>query len=244
MQSTPYHWQSAARSDVGKVRKVNEDALLSLNEQRLWAVADGMGGHAAGDVASKAVVDALRAIKLRPEKLSAYVDTVDDTLQSVNQQLRSLGQKQGGLRTIGSTVICLLALNNYIAYVWAGDSRVYRLRGDELKQLNKDHSEVQRLLDEGIITAEQGETHPSANTITKAIGAATDVFVEVGIDRVEPGDIYLLCSDGLYREITLEQIATTLKRGDIEWSGDRLLQLVLSNKAADNVSFIIAKPTL
>lgn len=242
MTATSYHWQSAARTDVGKVRKVNEDALVSLNEQRLWAVADGMGGHAAGDVASKAIVDALRAIKLRPEKLSAYVDAVDDALQSVNQQLRTLGQKQGGLRTIGSTVICLLAVNNYIAYAWAGDSRVYRLRGDELQQLNKDHSEVQRLLDEGIINAEQAETHPSANTITKAIGAANAVFVEVGVDSVEPGDIYLLCSDGLYREITPEQIAATLKRGDLEWSSNRLLQLVLASKAADNVSFIVTKP--
>lgn len=243
MKATSYHWRSAARTDVGKVRKVNEDALLSLNERRLWAVADGMGGHAAGDVASKAIVDALRAIKQAPDKLSAYVDAVDDTLQAVNQQLRALCQQQGGLCTIGSTVVCLLALDNHIAYVWAGDSRIYRLRGDELRQLNKDHSEVQRLLDEGIITAAQSETHPAANTITKAIGAANDVFVEVGVDKVEDGDQYLLCSDGLYREIDLEQITNTLKRGDIEWSGDRLLQLVLLTKAADNVSFVIAKPT-
>jgi len=233
-------WQSAKITHKGNVRDYNEDACLILEKPPLWVVADGMGGHEAGDIASKMIMDQLQYIS-ESDQLNDLVDSVDDILTNVNTNLRALGREKYNNRTIGSTVIAMVACNDYIAYLWAGDSRLYRIRDNKIQSLSTDHSEVQNLIDQGMLKPEDAESHPAANVITRAIGASDGLYLSVGIEKALHNDIYVLCSDGLYRDIVESEILALALKYAGETFCEQLMLLALSREAKDNITIIFAK---
>lgn len=233
-------WQTCALTDVGVRRKHNEDAIISRPEAGLWAVADGMGGHEAGDVASQMVTEALAAIP-RAENFSVFVDQVEDALVSVNHALREHAAREFAGRMMGSTVVVMAAGEGYGACVWAGDSRLYQLREGELMQISRDHSQVQKLVDAGVLSEEEAESHPNSNVITRAVGGGPDLVLDVALFEIHPGDRFLLCSDGLYNELGKPALAEGLSQPDVEAGARQLLSGALDAGARDNVSVIVVE---
>ncbi len=232
-------WSCAGRSDRGAKRKINEDAILLRPDVGVWLVADGMGGHEAGDVASRMVADAVARVRVEG-KLSQVVDRIEDALVNVNHQIRDHAARVFGGRTMGSTVVSVVANDRLGACLWAGDSRLYRLRAARLEQISRDHSEVQELLDSGLLAPEEAANHPHSNVITRAVGGAPDIFLDVMLFEILPDDLFLLCSDGLYNELDPGEIQQALDR-DIERSADLLLKMALAKGARDNVSLVLVK---
>ena len=186
------------------------------------------------------ITDALN--QLSPSNdLSSLIDKIDDTLINVNRQLRIMGRDQYNNKTIGSTVVCMTSHNDYIGFLWAGDSRLYRVRDNQIQQLTRDHSEVQNLIDQGVLRPEEAESHPSANVITRAIGASNQLYLSTGIDSVNDGDTYILCSDGLYRDIKDHELLQLALQPYAEDICKDMMQLALSREAKDNITIIIAK---
>lgn len=235
-------WTSAAATDVGSKRKINEDALLARPEAGLWVVADGMGGHAAGDVASNAVVHPLSQIE-RGESLPDFVEAVEDSLLLVNQQLRDYARNELGGRTVGSTVVSLILSQRTGVCLWAGDSRLYRLRQGQLTRLSRDHSAVQEMVEAGAITQAEADRHPKSNVITRAVGGAEVLFVDSAVFAPQAGDTYLLCSDGLYNEVAEDSIRRKLALDDEQEATRRLVDEALHNGGRDNISVVVIKIT-
>jgi serine/threonine-protein phosphatase Stp1 len=231
-------YRSAARTHAGTVRRRNEDAVLERAEIGLWAVADGAGGHQRGDYASGRIIAALREVDAA---LSGppLVDEVKARLAAVNRELRARAVTIGPKALIGSTVAMLLILDGQSCCLWAGDSRCYRMRAGELRQLSRDQSHVQNLVDRGEIAPEAAATHPLGHIVTNLIGASEELVLEERRDRLEPGDILLLCSDGLSGTIADAEIAAILHNGSIMAAADRLIECALSRDARDNVSAVV-----
>lgn len=228
----------ASRTHVGLRRSLNEDAVLAQPDRGLFVVADGMGGHEAGEVASAAIVEALGGLP-QGESAEAMTDGATCRLQLVNAQLRRLAQGSEQPRTIGSTVVGLALDLGRFACFWAGDSRAYRLRHGRLRQLTRDHSLVQELVDAGMLDAASAAGHPNANIVTRAVGASASLDLDSIAGEAQPGDRFLLCSDGLTRHVDDEEIESILLDRRVEQAADRLLTTVLARGAHDNVSLII-----
>ena len=227
-----------SRTHVGLRRKVNEDSIAVRTDRGLWAVADGMGGHDAGDVASAMVVEALMRLPI-VYSLDALAETAVSALQAVNRKLIDLAQSTNGSRTIGSTVVGLAITDRQFRCFWAGDSRAYRIRDRRIERLSRDHSLVQDLVNAGMMNAQEAETHPNSNVITRAVGVVDDLKVEIVSGEVLPGDQYLLASDGLTRLVRDEELVTELLTQRADEAADRLVEIVLSRGAPDNISIII-----
>ena len=229
-----------AITDVGKVRKINEDAVLDRPADGMWVVADGMGGHEAGDFASQLIIERLSEVQSSPD-LNRYVEDVQDELWEINQLL----QKEADVRgkgAIGSTVVVLLAVGNQYACLWAGDSRAYLLTNDMFQAVSRDHSQVEEFVQQGLLTRDEAEKHPAANLITRAVGAVDNLVVDVEFGELVPGDLFLLCSDGLYKEVSEAEIEQWMRA---EYAYDeltkRLVALTLERGARDNTSVISIK---
>jgi protein phosphatase len=233
------YWQTAAETHPGTRRKTNEDAVLACPDLRLWAVADGMGGHAAGDVASQSIAAALATITPRPS-LTEMVDQVDDVLCSVNHQLRDHAQSHCRGRTVGSTVVTMLARDRVGVALWAGDSRLYRLRDGALVQITRDHNPIGELLDDGVIT-EQTAGARETNIVTRAVGGHGQLYLDVAVFDIRRGDTFLLCSDGLYRELDHSEIGELLGAEDVEQCAARLMAQCLARGARDNISVVVSR---
>ena len=228
-----------ARTHVGLRRKVNEDSMLVRTERGYWAVADGMGGHDAGDVASAKVTQALQTLPVvygLDELLGAAVAA----LKKANQELIALAASAEGQRTIGSTVVGVAVAGGQFRCFWAGDSRAYRVRGGEIMQLSRDHSLVQSLIDAGMVDPEDAQLHPNANVITRAVGVTLDLEIDVASGDALPGDRFLLASDGLTRLVNDDELAVELSTKPPELAAEALIETVLSRGAPDNVTLIIA----
>ena len=221
------------------VRKLNEDACLEHASHYIWAVADGMGGHDAGDYASQRVVNALSSLP-GSKSLGSMVESVRAQLRSVNTQLAEEAQKRQ-VQLIGSTAVVLLAYDTHAVVVWAGDSRAYRFRSGELEQLTQDHSQVQELVAQGRITPEQAVHYPGSNIITRAVGVADQLRLDSEMIEVQEGDLFLLCSDGLYNEVSDEEIREALAVGDCKYSCDLLIERALARGARDNVTVVVIR---
>ena len=233
-------WRSFACTDVGAVRKINEDSMLARPERGLWAVADGMGGHSAGDRASQLVVARLDALEM-PDALSQAIDAVDDALVASNTALRELAQAEHK-RTIGCTAAAMVIRGRHAAMLWTGDSRVYRHRpGEGLSQLTQDHAMVEQLVTQGVLTRAEAENHPQANLITRAVGAADVLFVDVELFELAPGDVLMICSDGLYKEVDNKEIGELLADESNEDAARALVDLALSRRARDNTTVIVVR---
>lgn len=235
-----YCWSSAHRSHIGKVRKLNEDSVLDQPRNRVWVVADGMGGHAAGERASGLVVDALADLTA-PSRLEEFVAEAIVKIEAVNAQLRDESARAGGAVISGTTVAAMLVHGRKGAAVWAGDSRVYLYRNNTLHALSRDHSQVEEWVANGLLERDSADDHPAANVITRAVGAADTIEPETTWFEVLPGDIYLLCSDGLHNEVRDEAIAQVLDERDCERCAGQLLSAALAGDARDNISLIVAR---
>ena len=225
--STVFRWTSASATTAGKVREVNEDSSLDMPAAGLWVVADGMGGHNAGDVASRMIAEALSGVRPR-DRPSQFVDDVEDRLLAVNAELFGRSA-EGGLS--GSTVAALLAFGRYTLCLWAGDSRIYRCRGTQLEQVTRDHSEVEENRD-------LGTGGGAANVITRAVGGAAELHLDVELRTLRDGDHYLLCSDGLFKELSDAQIAQVLAREEPRAACKRLIEYAMAGQCADNVTVV------
>ena len=235
-EQSPFDWSSSACTDVGAVRELNEDAYLERPDLGLWLVADGMGGHFAGDVASHMVVSAMDSLA-PPRSLSKFVDAVEQRLLETNRRLRDYAEREE-THTIGSTVVALLVHGEHAVCLWAGDSRMYRHRAGRLEQISQDHALVEELLERGVLTPEQAVDHPHANLVTRAVGAADRLFLEVEIVPIQAGDLFILCSDGLEKEVAEEEMSVIDQAGDPSQLSHTLLARALAIGARDNVTVI------
>ena len=238
MPRTPFNVSCAGLSDVGTVREVNEDNFILRRRLCLWAVADGMGGHARGDFASETVVDYLSHVRPWAQPRQLMHDVVA-RLEDANNVLQAAATEAGS-SAIGSTVICMLALDTQGIIVWAGDSRAYRVRNEQIEQLSKDHSVVEDLVDAGLLNREDAEDHPHAHVLTRAIGAAELLEFDFETIDLKQGDKYLLCSDGLTRMVTDEEILLVMTyERDSDTMCKRLIDMAVERGASDNVTALI-----
>lgn len=230
------------RTHVGNVRQGNEDALLSRPEAGLWVVADGMGGHQAGEYASGLIVESLAALTPRAY-LADFVDQVEDCLIAVNRDLLSYAHQYHGGQVVGSTVVCLLMRAGVAVSLWVGDSRLYQRRAGRLQRVTRDHSRIEALIAEGVIRPEEADSQPGGNVLTRAMGAEEQLWVSIAAWRVKPGDRYLLCSDGLWGELAESTLARQLAVKSLPAVADGLVQSCLSGAARDNLSLVLVEVT-
>lgn len=236
----PIVWNSAARTDVGVVREVNEDAILAKPEISLWAVADGMGGHLVGDIASSKIVAALDEVLPQP-MLSDYVDAVEDAVLDINEKMLEYAQVMFDAGTMGSTLVALLIKERIGACLWVGDSRLYRFRNQQLIQISRDHSQLEEMLEMGLLTTEAAENYPHKNVITRAVGVEESLYVDVTVFTTQIGDTFLLCSDGLYNSVSKEDLIEALALRDLELMVTQLVNKAIANGAPDNVSAVVVQ---
>jgi len=230
-------FDSAGLTDVGVARKLNEDAVLARPDIGLWVVADGMGGHAAGEVASGMIVAALNGVRASRSG-AALLAEVKARLQAVHDRLRIEG---GTARMMGSTVVVLMIVDDHFACVWAGDSRLYLLRGGQVRQVTRDHSHVQDLIDAGALRPEDADHHPHANVITRAVGASEALELDEQRDRLLPGDVLLLCSDGVSRSVPAAEIGAVLADGSADRAATALIERALAHGSRDNISAVVVR---
>ncbi|WP_276152774.1 MULTISPECIES: protein phosphatase 2C domain-containing protein [unclassified Sulfitobacter] len=234
-----FTFETGQGSDVGCKRKVNEDSYLSRPEYGLWVVADGMGGHAAGDFASQTIVHELNSIGVAVSA-DDLVARFDERLTRANDIIRAQAAAlEGGM--IGATVAALLVHQTRFDCIWSGDSRLYLLRGGQLTQQSRDHTEARALLDAGSITAEEAQNWPRKNVITQAIGVSDKPLCERVSGELQLGDLFLICSDGLTEHIADAEIAETLLRYPPQDASAELINETVRRGARDNVTVIVIR---
>jgi protein phosphatase len=232
-----FSWfESGAATHVGKVRQQNEDSYLVSTASGVWAVADGMGGHTAGDLASHTVVEELQRIP-PPSSAAELLANCEARIVHANSHLKQLADARHGT-IIGTTVAVLLVYEQFFACVWAGDSRLYRVRGRAIEQLSVDHTEVQELVADGKLTAEEARSWPRRNVITRAIGTYDDPELEMTDGTLEPGDIFVICSDGLTNHVEDREILALATANPPQRACDLLVGLALDRGATDNVTIV------
>jgi serine/threonine protein phosphatase PrpC len=230
------NWASFGMTHTGKIRQINQDTFLNLPDKQLWMVADGMGGHQAGEFASSAIADALKSVK--PGKtLGATLTTIYRELLKVNRELIELASESGDNSVIGSTIAILLVWRQHGIILWSGDSRIYLFRRGILRQLSRDHNYGNQLLAKGY-SAEEVKTQPFTQTLTHAIGGAKELYLEAQMQEIRPGDIFLLCSDGLNKEVADSEIESILNTIPIEQAVSKLMEFTLNRGARDNVTIV------
>lgn len=223
-------FRSTSRTHVGRVRSVNEDRVVDRPDLRLWAVADGMGGHDAGDVAADFVIAEMT--RWREE---GGPGTLREAIMQTHQRLLEVTAGNGG-----TTIVAMIADGNEAVIGWAGDSRAYLLQSRRLRQLTRDHSVVQQLIDAGLIDAASGLNHPQANVITSALGTSVEPQIEFTSITFAVGDRVLLCSDGLSRSLRDEDIVTAF---DLSALADSLIEKMLERDGHDNASLVLVEFT-
>lgn len=241
-QQRSMRFECVSRTHVGLRRKINEDSVLAEPDRGLWAVADGMGGHDAGEIASAMVTDALRCLPPGTD-IDERAREAANSLRNVNRQLLDLARSGGGdsERTIGTTVVGLIIANDAFRCFWMGDSRAYRLRDGAIMRVTHDHSLVQNLVDAGLIKPEDAETHANANLITRAVGVGEKFEIDTVSGDVRTGDQFLLASDGLTRLVSDDELVAELGNPSKEDVANDLIDKVIARGAPDNVSLVLVK---
>ena len=238
---------STTQTHPGYRRTVNEDASLADSQQGLWVVADGMGGYAAGDVASRTLIQCLSALQLRGS-LDECTAALEAAIQSANRRLLYETTLPADCQQLGSTVAVLYyhSGEKRCVCLWVGDSRLYVLRDNSLYQMTRDHSVVQEMVDSGALDAASRDSHPQSHVITRAVGVSDQLEVDRLSFQPQTGDIYLLCSDGLYNEIAVAEELQRCRhyfssRGDIKTQQitGSLMGAVLDTPARDNITVTV-----
>lgn len=226
-----------AKTHVGYKRAVNEDAVLALPGQDVWVVSDGMGGHDAGDFASRLIADRIAMIPpgLEPtERLQALREAIQDSHRIILNEAEARGRG-----VIGATVAALMLANGHFVGLWAGDSRIYRLRDKRIELLTIDHSAVAELVLAGRMTWDEAESHPQSNAITRAVGVGDTLDLDKIRGELQHGDRFLICSDGLTKYATFDLLQEVLDREPLETVSDRLIEIALQGGGADNITVIV-----
>lgn len=230
-----------SRTHQGNVRECNEDSLLlQQGSFGLFGVADGMGGHNAGDVASRMAVLLLGRVL---EGATPDEALLRGGIEEVNLLMYEEQAKEASLSGMGTTMTVIWEDHERILLGHVGDSRAYRMRNGKMELLSQDHSMVAELVRNGIITEEQARTHPRRNVITRALGTAQTIEVDTATFDKKRGDKYLICSDGLYEYVTMEQMQAILLRTPLEEAAEQFIALALEGGGRDNVSVVLAEVT-
>lgn len=228
----------ATRTNIGKVRKSNQDAVIADDAERLYGVADGMGGHNGGETASAGardgIIDLLRG--KAPE-----MNSLRTGIMAVNRRLFLRQKEDESLSGMGTTLTALWVGERVIYVGHVGDSRAYRLRDGRLEQMTKDHSMVAELVRAGMLTPEEAANHPMRNVITRAVGTEEGIDVDLMAEERRPGDVWLVCSDGLHGMVTDQAMTEILLNNTLEEAADRLLEAALAAGGRDNVSLVLLR---
>ena len=239
MLEAPFLFETGAASDTGRVRNHNEDSFLTQPDSGVWVVADGMGGHHAGDFASRASVESVASVGMpvsAPDLQARFMDRILRAHQTIQAQ----SQRLNGA-TVGATLVGLLSFDRHFACIWSGDSRIYLMRGEHFAQVTVDHTEVNELLRTGAITQDQAATWPRRNVITRAIGVHDMPMTDERSGVLADGDTFLLCSDGLTEHVEDHEMAETLVQMGAQAACDSLVALTLSRGAKDNVTVLVVR---
>ncbi|HUX08260.1 MAG TPA: Stp1/IreP family PP2C-type Ser/Thr phosphatase [Acidobacteriota bacterium] len=243
-----------AVTDVGKQRSANEDSFLAAPELGLFVAADGMGGQAAGEVASRLAVDTIcQFIKLTEEQrditwptgyepsLNYGQNRLRSALMLANQEIYASGAEDAGLRGMGTTAVCALFEGKHVDLAHVGDSRIYLLHGNELTQITNDHSWIHEQVKRGVISEDQARSHPYRNVVTRALGATPDVDVDLTAMELEETDLLLLCTDGLNSMVSDQEISDILQRyhDDLDASAKALVYEANLKGGDDNITVIL-----
>lgn len=234
-----YTFETGAASDKGCVRDINEDNWYADESCGVWLVADGMGGHTNGKLASFKIVESARSVGhavSAPDLLARFTDR----MFRANDELLAFSASRNNM-VLGSTMVSILIFGSHFACVWAGDSRAYLIRNNEMHQVSRDHTEVQDLLDRGVIDAEQARTWPRRNVITRAVGVFSDLELDTIHGQVADGDRFILCSDGLTGHVNDHEIHEIVARYGSQEACNRLVELTIERGAKDNVTAVIAR---
>jgi protein phosphatase len=246
--------KSAGVTDIGRRRQLNEDALFVDDESGLYVVADGMGGHNAGEVASKLAVETVSNFVRRSgddeeitwpygvdPTISINANRLRTAIMLANKRVWKEADNREDYTGMGTTIVAGLVEDDHITLCGAGDSRAYRLRGDALDQITTDDSWVQVALTEGLLQADEAENHPMKNIITKAVGAKQNIELTVHEEPLEDGDVYLLCTDGLHGMVAEARILEILrdKKDDLEQAVQTLITAANDKGGKDNITAIV-----
>ncbi|MFW5825785.1 MAG: PP2C family protein-serine/threonine phosphatase [Marinobacter sp.] len=232
--------ESVAFTHRGAVRDHNEDAFVEFADSGLWVVADGMGGYRAGDVASQLICDTVTSARGRYDGMLGKVE-LEQAIQRANQRIRQYGREQLAGQTLGSTVVALLVDRGVYHLFWAGDSRCYLLRNNEIIQLSRDHSQVADMVEQGLLDEHEAERHPLAHVITRALGVEDGLALDYRSGSVHGGDRFMLCSDGVSKELGCAEIRDFLSGGPIHEVSQAIMHSLLVGRCGDNITCIIIK---
>jgi len=240
-----FNFDTSARSAIGLLRSGNEDS--GLVTERLIAVADGMGGHAGGEIASKIAITTLHSLVPVLTNTTIDSDSIEDLLlhsiHTIDSNISEYVQEANELRGMGTTLTALLLHDNTVALLHVGDSRCYRLRGNTFEQLSNDHTVIQELLDQGAISPVDAIDHPQRSVLTQALMGDRNITPVLQLYKALEGDRYLLCSDGLSGVLTEKEIKSLLKTRDKDSAIKSLIDATYVNGAPDNVTVLIADVT-
>lgn len=226
-------------TDKGRVREENEDALLVAPQVGIYVVADGMGGHEAGRLASTMIVEELAAVA--PAASAAQLLTqCEKKIAEANRRIRTASEQRGGA-VIGSTIASLLIYHRFFACVWSGDSRIYLIRNGAITQLTRDHTEVEDLIEQGVLTRDEALRWPRRNVITRAIGVCDEPELELVDGALTLDDTFLLCSDGLTTYFADEEILRGVEGVAAQAACDELLRQTLQRGGADNITIVVIR---
>jgi len=238
------------RTDPGMVRDHNEDCFLIVPEVGFALLADGMGGHLAGEVASAMAVEQvnqhlLSAFRDPPKESNGDFEsgTLVEAIKMANSAIHDASMNNPEKAGMGTTIVAVTFHDHHLTVAHVGDSRMYRFRGDALTQITEDHSMVQELLRRGLITPEEARTSANKNLVTRALGVDPIVEVDVKADDVQDGDLYLLCSDGLSDVLTDQDMAAILSehRQDMDLAAKKMIEEVNQRGGPDNVSIVMIR---
>jgi serine/threonine protein phosphatase Stp1 len=221
----------------GCVRAANEDSFVSRPRDGIWAVADGMGGHTNGQFASSVVAKAI-AEAATHDTIEGTFEAVANAVYAANDEIFALAQARG--EQMGTTVVALVFFEMEFAVLWAGDSRAYLYRDGDLHQLTRDHTQVQEMVDRGLLSKEEAEDHPMGHVLARAVGVQQAVEVDAIGDTARSGDVFLLCSDGLHGVLTNSEIVRIIDAPGGQ-SAEKLVEACLENGAPDNVTVTIVR---
>lgn len=226
-------WQAV--TDVGAVRKLNEDRYFASDDLGAWIVADGMGGLERGDWASTQVIEAIAALS-RDDSLETMLEHTRIALEQANERILAESAKVG--KQMGSTAVILIIRDRRFGVTWVGDSRAYLLRGQRLYRLTRDHSQVQDLIDHGVIDEAAAATHPLRNVLTRAVGVVRPLEMDSMVDELADEDLIVLCSDGLYGVIGEQEMEATLTSLPFERAAQTMIERCHELGAPDNITMI------
>jgi serine/threonine-protein phosphatase Stp1 len=235
-------YRSVSRTDCGRVRTVNQDAVFASDAARLWAVSDGMGGHACGEIASALVIDCLRKIADPPQRTTVR-EMVKRSLGETNGNLLMRSAADGLKLGMGATVAILGVDGSRYFCLWVGDSRIYRLRSNRLLQLTRDHRYVQELVDSGALDAEAARGHRRRNVLTRAVGLEDHLLIDECEGEIATDDVFLLTTDGVTDVCRDEEIAATLRLQDLNGAADQFVKLCNNRGSPDNLSVVLVRVT-